>query len=245
MPTQEVSRGSGHVVLLDDGAAGLRAKVFLLADLCTANDQGASATVDNMQLVPEICTKHLVGGSSVQTVSIEQRPSWQLSDALPLADGSETGSEHKKTPQQRSAAVIKQQVTEYLRLAVRALGWQEQLSEVHLSKLAVPSATDALHAQRHLDFVCRVVCAVVRERHIPRDIRHMPGRIQKALAPCEQQQQQLGEEDGLDSEEAAMATLLAGEGGKGAAQTAKALPSAQEGLAVFEFFSGIGCVWPC
>lgn len=71
-----------------------------------------------------------------------------------------------------------------------------------------------------MDFVLRVVCAVVRERYIARDIKAMPGKIQKNIAR------------GVDDDLSLFSSAVA--------QTARPLPSPQEGLSALEFFSGIG-----
>ncbi len=104
-----------------------------------------------------------------------------------------------------------------------------------------------LCTQVYMDFICRVVCAVVRERHIPRDIKHMPDKIRKNLSKDSSQQSiaaekgvaEAGSACGDSGREESMSSLLSG-GVSAGQQVVKPLPSVESGLAVFEFFSGIG-----
>ncbi len=108
-----------HILLVDDAQDSLRAKVLILLDICTGNNEaihlveGKADNENNPLLLP---TASVDSAESIETVSIEQRPCWQFSDSTTL--------------QLRSAAVIKQEVGEYLQLATSALGWTEHIPAV-------------------------------------------------------------------------------------------------------------------
>ncbi len=98
--------------------------------------------------------------------------------------------------------------------------------------------------QAYVDFTGRLVCAIVRARRVPRDIKSMPSKILKSLAEDSVAAAVDSDEEG-DCSSSATGDIAAGlklmSTGSGAAnQTAKSLPSAETGLSVFEFFSGIG-----
>lgn len=84
--------------------------------------------------------------------------------------------------------------------------------------------------QSFVDFIIRVVCAILRERRIPRDIKSIPDTIKKVMAASS------SSDGGVDvaADLKLFRTIADSE------RRVKPLPTSEEGLSVIEYFSGIG-----
>lgn len=84
-----------------------------------------------------------------------------------------------------------------------------------------------------------MVCAILRERRIPRDIRSIPNTIKKVMAASGDVNNNSSSSSGGGDVDVTSDLNLFGAISDGERKV-KPLPSMEEGLSVFEYFSGIG-----
>lgn len=132
--------------MVDDESiqGNLRTKVFVLIDICTSGSPTSDSSVTNNSLLPvRTHVTHTSDDQSValntEVISLVQKPYWGLSDPeTPIASSSSSLSDSLLSANgtaRVTSAVIRQQVGEYLRLAMRSLDWTDDIPEVRTNSL--------------------------------------------------------------------------------------------------------------
>jgi hypothetical protein len=139
MPIQEAVRESTHLVVVDDISkseqSNLLTKVFVLIDICTSGSPTNDSKVTNNVLLPiRTQVTHSSDDQSTdletEVISLDQKPYWGLSDSE-TSNVSSDGLVSANGTARVTSAVIRKQVSEYLRLAMDSLQWTEDIPEVH------------------------------------------------------------------------------------------------------------------